>query len=196
MSFTLMLLLCGTDGFAAALVGTLLHELAHGAAVRLCGGSVASFTMTFGGFSMDGRFPHGTSYPQEIFCMFAGALTNLTAGAVFRFAGGNDPFLLLLAGANLSLGLFNLIPAGALDGGKIVRLIAEASLGPGKGELAAAAISAVCAAAVLCVGILLLVQKSDWRALAACVYLSFFLGCDIISVNRRRSSAAEKPFGF
>ena len=196
VSFALMMLICGTDGFVAALSGTLLHELSHGVAVRLCGGSVATFTMSFGGFSMDGRFPHGITYPRELICLLSGALSNLLAGTMLRFFGGNDPLILLLAGANLSLGIFNLIPAGALDGGKIVKLILEAWLGPQRGDHAAVFVSAVCAMGVLGIGIVLLMQKADWRALAACVYLSFFLGCDIINANRRRWHAAEKSCDF
>ena len=196
VSFALMLLFCGTDGFVAALCCTLLHELAHAAAVGLCGGSVVSFTMTFGGFSMEGRFPRGTSYPREIVCLLSGTAANLTAGTVLRYISGNDPFLHLLAGANLTLGLFNLNPAGALDGGKTLRLMTEARFGPKTAEAVGTVVSAVFAAGVLTFGVILLLQKADWKTLTACIYLSFFLGYDIISVNRRQWNAAEKPFGF
>lgn len=94
------------------------HELGHLAALGAFGARVGRIRLTaFGAeISADTR---RLSYPREIFCTLAGPLVNLVLAVVLaRLTGA-----LTLAGANLLLGCFNLLPVPALDGGRALDLM-------------------------------------------------------------------------
>src|ERR1700716_2760897 len=112
------------------LVSLLAHELAHsGVAVRR-GVRVEGITLwLFGGVS---RFSSDTSSPgAQALITFVGPLTSLVLGALFylvsaAFGGGAHPGLLQatlawLGYINILLGVFNLLPAFPLDGGRLLQ---------------------------------------------------------------------------
>ncbi len=187
LTFALLFAVCGESGGIAVLLCALTHELAHAAAVRICGGRVTAFVMEASGFQMKTVFPAGISYWKEIFCLASGALCNLLLGfALVRMVWGNE-YIYMLGGANLTFGFFNLIPAGRFDGGKIVRLCAEYAAGPQRSRLIPNWISGIAAGLVLAGGGILFF-KSGRNPLVAltCLYLSFLLGYDIITAVRKR----------
>lgn len=59
------------------------------------------------------------SYQKEIAVLFAGCITNLSLGIVLTILGVFSDF----AFSNITLGLFNLLPFKAFDGGQILRLM-------------------------------------------------------------------------
>lgn len=124
-------------------VSVLAHELAHSLAAQARGIPVNGITLfMFGGVANIQREP--SSPGEELFITVVGPLTSLILGAAFVLLGTNSillfsdtlqassilsqlrPFRTVLAwlgSVNIMVGLFNLIPAFPLDGGRILRSI-------------------------------------------------------------------------
>ena len=101
-----------------AALSALGHEAGHLLALRLAGARVERVRLTAFGAEIraDTRY---LSYPREILCTLAGPAVNLALAVFFARALGNH----LAAGVNLVLGVFNLLPVPALDGGRILHLL-------------------------------------------------------------------------
>lgn len=113
--------------FAIALYGAvLLHEASHAVAARRYGFQVHSITLHFlGGVTAiegEARTPR-----QEFWIAVVGPVTSLAVGvaALGLWFVTPDGLLLLvvegLAGANLLIGLLNLVPGLPLDGGRVLK---------------------------------------------------------------------------
>jgi Zn-dependent protease/CBS domain-containing protein len=122
-----------TAGIVSAFVylaSLLAHELAHSIVAVRRGVKVDGITLwLFGGVS---RFSSESASPgAQALITFVGPLTSLLLGVVFLFAsvafgGGAHPGLLAVTLAwlgylNILLGVFNLLPAFPLDGGRILQ---------------------------------------------------------------------------
>ena len=122
-----------TAGVVSAFVflaSLLAHELAHSVVATRRGVKVEGITLwLFGGVS---RFSSETSSPgAQALITFVGPLTSLVLGVVFYLAsvasgGGAHPGLFSatlswLGYINISLGVFNLVPAFPLDGGRLLQ---------------------------------------------------------------------------
>ena len=122
-----------TAGVVSAFVylaSLLAHELAHSIVAARRGVKVEGITLwLFGGVS---RFSSESSSPgSQAWITFVGPLTSLLLGAVFLLAaavvgGGANSALLSASLAwlgyiNILLGVFNLLPAFPLDGGRILQ---------------------------------------------------------------------------
>lgn len=116
-------------GFAFAVIlylSVLLHEASHAVVARRLGFPVTSITLHFlGGMTAiegEARTPR-----QEFWIAVVGPLTSLAVGAVAFLALLSEPEGLIrlgleaLAGANLLVGLLNLIPGLPLDGGRVLK---------------------------------------------------------------------------
>ncbi|HEX9096065.1 MAG TPA: site-2 protease family protein [Candidatus Dormibacteraeota bacterium] len=112
------------------LASLLAHELAHSIVAMRRGVRVEGITLwLFGGVS---RFSSESSSPgAQALITFVGPLTSLVLGVGFllvssAFGGGTQPGLLSatlawLGYINILLGVFNLLPAFPLDGGRILQ---------------------------------------------------------------------------
>lgn len=123
--------------FIIAVFGcVLLHEFGHIAVARRCGIKTPDITLLpIGGVATIERMPEEPL--REIFIALAGPLVNLIITALILIALGKmvnfpqafdlqDPhisFLTRLAGVNIFLMLFNLIPAFPMDGGRVFRAV-------------------------------------------------------------------------
>ena len=120
----------------------LLHELGHALAARRYGISTPDITLLpIGGLARLSRMPDKPS--EEIVIALAGPLVNLVIALVLYLALGatfdaramahlDDPtygLLARVAGANVTLVLFNLIPAFPMDGGRVLRALLAFRLG-------------------------------------------------------------------
>ena len=98
-------------------LAALCHELGHLTALALVKAKIERIRLTAFGAEIraDTRY---LPYGREIFCTLAGPAVNLILAVVLARAAGDY----LLAGANLFLGVFNLLPLPSLDGGRALHL--------------------------------------------------------------------------
>ncbi|GHU94524.1 hypothetical protein FACS1894208_05740 [Clostridia bacterium] len=109
-----LLIFSGGEVLYPFLGAAVLHEGAHIVATLVMGGRVVDCRLSVWGASMTVA---GLSYPREMIAVLAGPLVSLSAAlAAARF--GYDMF----AGLNLVAGLYNLLPARCLDGGRFLEL--------------------------------------------------------------------------
>ena len=104
-----------------------LHELGHYAAIHLLGGRVSRLNITCVGAEMvlSARFPLGPA--RELAAALAGPAVNLLCAGL---CAGLGERWYCFAGIHLALGLFNLLPVGRLDGGRVLRCALSWLLGP------------------------------------------------------------------
>ena len=130
-------------GFIVAVFACVVaHEFGHALAARRYGITTPDITLLpIGGLARLSRMPEKPS--EEIVIAVAGPLVNVVIAAVlFLFLGARfnpmtvaeiqnpDPgFLARLAGINVILGVFNLIPAFPMDGGRVLRALLAFRLG-------------------------------------------------------------------
>ena len=116
--FGAMLLVAGLAGAGSVMplvaLSAVCHELGHLAGLHLAGAAVESFRLT--AFGAEIRY---LPYGREILCTLAGPAVNLLLALVLARTAGDY----ILAGANLLLGCFNLLPVPSLDGGRLLYLL-------------------------------------------------------------------------
>jgi len=127
-----------------------LHELAHVLVAKRFGGHVRSITlMIVGGVSQLSRMPRVPR--QEALMAAVGPATSLALGGVlyvgFASARGAPVDLQLalfyLASINVMLGVFNLVPAFPMDGGRVLRALLAGRFGAEHGTRIAARVGTV-----------------------------------------------------
>ncbi|HYO59306.1 site-2 protease family protein [Archangium sp.] len=125
-------------GLAVALfLAVLVHELAHSLYALRKGGQVSDITLLMiGGVSRITRMPDGPRH--EALMALAGPATSLVLGGLFLamyvLLEGARSFNLrfavfYLGSLNIFLGLFNLLPAFPMDGGRVLRALLTGRLG-------------------------------------------------------------------
>jgi stage IV sporulation protein FB len=146
----------------------LLHELGHAAAAILKGGSCSRIVLTpLGGLASVGGVMKSPAYEAE--SSLAGPGVNLVILAVSMVhvsffglpTGWWVPFtaagaFAFLFWANVVLGVFNVVPAFPMDGGRVLRAFLTWRRGPRRGTLAACRAGQVLAFAFVGIGV--------WRA--------------------------------
>lgn len=116
------------------LVSIVLHEFGHVLSAQSQGIRVKSITlMMLGGVSAMERMPEGR-YSELRLALLGPAVSFALAGVLFALHSlTRSPNLLLLTAwlgyANLTLGVFNLLPAFPLDGGRALRSLLAARMG-------------------------------------------------------------------
>lgn len=113
-------LLAPTVCLMAVLLAAICHEMGHYLALRLCGGRVEGVSVSAFGAQMCIRQRERLSYGREALSVAAGPLVNVTLSWLLSMAGAWREELYLFAGAQLILGIFNLLPLTALDGGRLL----------------------------------------------------------------------------
>lgn len=106
--------------FLQTCAACLLHEAAHIAAMLLCGRKPALLRISAAGMRLTLGQDALCPLPQLTVILLAGAAANFAAAAGLAAAGLREA-----AGANLSLGLFNLLPYRATDGGTWLTALLE-----------------------------------------------------------------------
>lgn len=116
----LFLFLDRNGTFLALFCSWMLHEGAHIAAICLRGGSVKEIYFTLNGAKMWVERAIPLSYGEELLATLAGPGSNLLVCVLCARLGER---WYLLAGVNLALGVFNLLPVPGLDGGRVLTLL-------------------------------------------------------------------------
>ena len=114
------LLFLGTVLFGSVV----LHELGHALAARVYGIDTAHITLyPFGGIAAITRMP--TSPRQELVIALAGPAVNFVifAAALLLWLPIGGWVLVAVGGLNLLMGVFNLLPAFPMDGGRVLRAL-------------------------------------------------------------------------
>jgi Zn-dependent protease len=111
-----------------------LHELGHAVAAQRYGYPTSDITLyVFGGIASIEATDEMADHPdQELVIALAGPAVNFALVVVFGWATlwtGPHPVLAALVSMNLMMGLFNLIPAYPMDGGRILRALLAKRMG-------------------------------------------------------------------
>ncbi|MDD3043562.1 MAG: CBS domain-containing protein [Methanosarcinaceae archaeon] len=147
-------------------VSILLHELAHSYLAKRYGVTIDSITLfLFGGVSSMEEMPRNPS--QEAKMAFAGPFVSLVIGAICLFVYGNflsssaelleNPafkVIWILGVMNVVLGIFNLLPAFPMDGGRVLRSLYARKMSYVKATQSAAAVGKFFAILMAIFGIL------------------------------------------
>lgn len=141
-----------------------LHELGHCAAVYMVRGRIALLRLSAVGaqLALEGTL----SYKQEMLCALAGPVFNVGA-AVLAACSGWETF----AGINLVLGIFNLLPIRALDGGRFIGCAVALVLGQETGGRICKIVDFMFAASVAAVGVMLFFVNGSLTLLLIAVWL-------------------------
>ncbi len=143
----------------ALFISILLHELAHSLVARRQGAEVQSITlMALGGVS---QMSSEVQPEHEAWMAVVGPLASLFIAAVSYGAfalPGMPPeaaaALLVIAWMNLALGVFNLLPAFPMDGGRVLRGLLAGRIGRSKATRIATNVGKAMAAAFAIYGLL------------------------------------------
>jgi Zn-dependent protease/CBS domain-containing protein len=135
----------------ALFASVLVHELAHSLYALSHGGKVRSITLLMiGGVSEVTEMPHRPA--QEALMAAAGPATSLAIGAAcFALLRVTEGFgnldvrfaLFYLGQLNLVLGVFNLLPAFPMDGGRVLRALLVRNRGQARATQIAATVGKV-----------------------------------------------------
>ncbi len=132
----------------------LLHELGHALVAKSKGLPIADISLyPFGGMARM-TMPPKTS-GDEIQVAAAGPMVSLVLALGFwaMAMATQTPFLIILAQVNLLLGLFNLVPALPMDGGRILRAFLARRWGYYRATTASARVARWIAAAMAFAGL-------------------------------------------
>lgn len=160
---------------AAVLLAAALHEGGHLLALRLFHVPVEGLRLGALGAVIHARGARRLSYGRELLVTLAGSAANLLlappiAALSARFAW---EWGFLLAGANVLLGVYNLLPVPPLDGGRALYLAVAYCFGPAAGEAAETVAGLFCAAAFAALGAYLTVVHGGALFLLAALGLLF-----------------------
>lgn len=158
--------------FAAA-----LHECGHLLALRAFHVPVEGLRLTALGASLYANGLSRLSYGRELLVTLAGPAANLLCGFLLALAAQRlasaEGFV--LAGAQLLLGAFNLLPIPPLDGSRALYLAVAFFLGPHRGD-AAAALAGLSVSLALLLAALRLFARTGGGVLFLFAAAALFLG--------------------
>lgn len=182
-----------------------LHELGHALMARRFGIETTSITLyPIGGVARLTRMPRAPGAellialagPAVNFAIVAGLLGLQSAGLVsLGEESGLGDFLGAVMMVNLVLGLFNLVPAFPMDGGRVLRALLSGVIGRAKGTQVAALIGRTLAVAF---GIYSLSQGQFLQvALAAFIYFAASTEeAGVLAEERRRAYDVQDNDGI
>lgn len=148
------LLLAPREVTAAVLLAATAHECGHLALLAAYRVPVYGVRLGALGAAIAAPGAARLSYGRELLVTLAGPAVNLLAAPLLaRFAAYRAwEWGYLLAGANLLLGGYNLLPVPPLDGARALYLLTAYRFGPDAGTLACRRVGLLCAAALTALG--------------------------------------------
>lgn len=156
---------------AAAFAFCALHELSHLLVMSLCGVDVQAVTFCGAGIGISAHGLEQARPAAQAAVLAAGSLSNIVLSAILFVLGFREPAALCLI-----TGALNLLPAGELDGARLLRLAALRVAPPER-------VDTICrAASALTVGVCLaaIVMFSGRIGLAAAAGAVYFLLMNVL----------------
>ena len=169
---TVFLTLDKTGLAGEMLAAALLHELGHLIMMYVLRQPPRSIDCVSFGIRIV-KQSSAISYGKEAAIYAAGPLVNLLAAALFAARGGA---ISTLAQVHLLLGLFQLLPIGALDGGMLVSALAHWAGGPRAARLTELVLSALILLPILGGAVLLALRGQGNITL---IVTSFYLAATV-----------------
>lgn len=159
---------------AALLLPALCHELGHMLALWVLGMQIRRFRLELRGFCIE--YYGGSGALGQALAAAAGPLAGFAWAAAASILGNRlqADWLCLSAGVSLILSLFNLLPAMPLDGGRIVLALSCAVLGEQKGARLCEGISLFTGAALMGLGLWLMLRGMGAALLAASIWVLLY----------------------
>lgn len=180
------LLFCRPDALFMTFSAALLHEAGHVMAALFCGAEIGRITVLPLGADITLR-KKILSYGKDLSVSAAGAAANLLTGIPCLLCGGNTP-ISLFGKYSLGLALFNLLPAGGLDGGELLRIAVSWAFGSVTAEKVCRPFSAVTIALIWLASVYMLFYTSGSLSL---FILSFYLFVCNFVVKRKSAETGE-----
>lgn len=168
-----LLMLLDTSGvMLCAFLSSAVHELAHLTALLALKGEVT--TVSFEAFGIRITRVDALLVWEELVVLLAGPLANLLL--FLLCVSSNLQSVSLISAVNLWIGVFNLLPVGALDGGRVASLILVKILGEQKGGRAAIVLSVLIILPLFVFGLILFLRPThNFSLLIVCVFLALTL---------------------
>ncbi len=106
------------------MAAAVLHELGHALAYRLLLRQKPVIRLHAGGLALQWAASMATTW-AEVCILAAGPAVNFLAASVYLSLAGHTArfFYWFFGGVNLLMGVFNLLPIGFLDGGRLLELL-------------------------------------------------------------------------
>ncbi len=143
----------------AVLLAAVCHELGHYLTLCALGAGVAQVRICALGAEMVVEGRSHLSYGGELLSTLAGPLTNLVLAFLMARTGRWAEVLYPLAGAQLVLGCFNLLPIRPLDGSSILWIVVACMKEPFTADRVTDAVSAGTAMLLTVAGIWLVLRR-------------------------------------
>lgn len=168
-----LLMLLDTSGvMLCAFLSSAVHELAHLTALLALKGEVMAVSFELFGIRI--TRVDALLYWEELLVLLAGPIANLLIFVLCAFSGSQS--VSLISAVNLWIGVFNLLPVGALDGGRAAELILSKLFGEKKGGRAAMLLSLLFIIPLFVIGLVFLFRPShNFSLLVVCVFLAMSL---------------------
>lgn len=158
----------GGQMFCAAL----LHELGHLAVMYLFRQPPRSIDFVSFGIRIRKQQSTALSYGKEVLVFLAGPLSNFISAAILYIMA--DAQFTQLALVHILLGLFNLLPIGALDGGMIVGNLAHCFTSEHTAKVISLTVSLLCLLPIMAASFILAIQgKANVTLIVTSFYLAF-----------------------
>ncbi|MGV8983029.1 M50 family metallopeptidase [Clostridium sp.] len=124
LPYVILLSILGFKGeIVIAFILVFIHEVMHYLTARILGFSGFDIEILPIGAVLKLKDLDEASPKQDLIISLSGPLLNLLLAAIFHvlFLSFHRPYLNLICNSNLAIGIFNLIPAFPLDGGRVLR---------------------------------------------------------------------------
>lgn len=155
-----------SGGIFLSVLFSLLHEAGHISAILLCRERIDELSFLPHGIAMKLSKTATFTTCQELFVLISGCLVNFI-------------FILLSKGTvqyiNLGIFLFNILPIGSLDGGRLISLIFTRLFGGRKGERLALLTSFLILLPLSALAFYMTISARQPSLFICCVYLSLTL---------------------
>lgn len=172
-ALAISLLLGAAEFILPAIAAAFMHESGHFAALCLTGETPKNFKITVSGIELKRESDLNLSLKQEIFVSLAGISVNFIFAAVFSVLYKIMPSYVFIynAGIHFVLGMFNLCPVYALDGGRALYYLLCIFTEQRKAESVIKTISVITAAVLFISGIVLFINKKNISLVITSIYL-------------------------